>query len=174
VGVTRAGGLSRALLDQPARAAAHRLRCRRTVVASRRITARHSQTKTRRSIPTVGAAIRPGGRSAGNCCPSGFGTRLLELGHQLEPIPLRTTEFAFALPPQSEQTATSPASSAPASAYSPPTTATSFKTGRFTGADFPHEGDGTLRCPAGQSLTAHEWRRARRWQPARGLWGQPS
>jgi hypothetical protein len=83
----------------------------------------------------------------------------LELGHQLEPMPLRTTEFAVALPPQSEQTATSPASSAPASGYGPPTTATSFKTGRFTRADFPLQPDGTLRCPAGQSLTAHEWRR---------------
>lgn len=50
-------------------------------------------------------------------------------------------------------------SSAPASGYGPPTTATSFKMGRFTGADFPLQPDGTLRCPAGQSLTAHEWRR---------------
>ncbi len=83
----------------------------------------------------------------------------LELGHQLESMPLRTTEFAAALPPQSEQAATSPASSAPTSGYGPPTTATSFKTGRFTGADFPLQPDGSLRCPAGQSLTAHEWRR---------------
>src|SRR6266702_4645018 len=35
------------------------------------------------------------------------------------------------------------------------------KAGRFTGADFPHPPDGTLRCPAGQVLTAHE-QRARR------------
>ena len=83
----------------------------------------------------------------------------LELGHQLEPMPVRTTEFAVALPPQSEQTATSPASSAPASGYGPPTTATSFKTGRFTGADFPLQPDGTLRCPAGQSLRVQERRR---------------
>ena len=33
----------------------------------------------------------------------------LELGHQLSPMPLRTTEFAVAGAPQSEQTATSPA-----------------------------------------------------------------
>jgi hypothetical protein len=83
----------------------------------------------------------------------------LEGGHQLEPTPLRTTEFAPAIPPTSKQSATRPASSAPASRYGPPTTATSWKTGRFTGADFPLQPDGTLRCPAGQSLSAHERRR---------------
>ena len=83
----------------------------------------------------------------------------LELGHQLEPTPLRITEFAPALPEPREQAAARPASSAPASGYSPPTIATSFKTGRFTGADFPLQPDGTLRCPAGQSLLAHERRR---------------
>jgi len=83
----------------------------------------------------------------------------LELGHQLEPQPLRTTEFAPAIPSPSEQAATRPTSSTPASGYGPPTTATSFKTGRFTGTDFPLQPDGTLRCPAGQSLRAHERRR---------------
>ncbi len=48
----------------------------------------------------------------------------LELGHQLEPTPIRTTEFAPAIPPHSEQAATRPASSAPASGYGSPTTAT--------------------------------------------------
>ena len=33
------------------------------------------------------------------------------------------------------------------------------KTGRFTGADFPLQPDGTLRCPAGQSLVPQERRR---------------
>jgi hypothetical protein len=83
----------------------------------------------------------------------------LELGHTLEPTELRTTEFAPAVPSQSEQVATHPATSAPASGYGPPTTATSFKTGRFTGADFPLQPDGTLRCPADQKLFAHEQRR---------------
>ena len=83
----------------------------------------------------------------------------LELGYQLEPTPLRITEFAPALPEPNAQAAARPVSSAPASGYSPPTTATSFKTGRFTGADFPLQPDGTLRCPAGQSLLAHERRR---------------
>jgi hypothetical protein len=83
----------------------------------------------------------------------------LELGHQLHPDPMRTTEFAPALPPQNEQASTRPVSSAPASGYGSPTTATSWKTGRFTGSDFPLQPDGMLRCPAGQSLRAHERRR---------------
>jgi len=76
----------------------------------------------------------------------------------LEPTSLRTTEFAAAISP-SEPTATCPASSVPSCGYGPPTTATSWKAGRFTGADFPLQPDGTLRCPAGQVLTAHEQRR---------------
>ncbi len=48
------------------------------------------------------------------------------------------------------------------------------KTGRFTGADFPLQPDGTLRCPAGQLLSAQEQRRARRWEPAHCVCGQHS
>jgi hypothetical protein len=81
----------------------------------------------------------------------------LELGHQLSPTPLRITEFAPAIPPQSEPTPTHPAS--PASRYSPPAVTTSFKTERFSGYDFPLQPDGTLRCPAGRSLSAQEQRR---------------
>ncbi len=80
----------------------------------------------------------------------------LELGHQGEPTPLRTTEFAPAIPPPSEQAA---ASSVPASGYGSPTTATSWKTGRFSGQDFPLQPDGTLRCPAGKPLHPQERRR---------------
>jgi len=83
----------------------------------------------------------------------------LELGHRLEPTPIRTTEFAPALSPQSEQAATRPPVSPPAAGYGPPTSATSWKTGRFTGADFPLQPDGTLRCPAGSALIPHERRR---------------
>jgi hypothetical protein len=46
----------------------------------------------------------------------------LELGHQLEPTSLRITEFAPAIPEQSEQAHL--ASFAPSSGYGPPTTAT--------------------------------------------------
>ncbi len=83
----------------------------------------------------------------------------LELGHQLHPDPVRTTAFAPALSPQSEQAATRPPSSPPAAGYGPPTSATSWKTGRFTGADFPLQPDGTLRCPAGKPLHPQERRR---------------
>jgi hypothetical protein len=83
----------------------------------------------------------------------------LELGHHLEPTSLRITEFAPAIPQQSKRAATHPPSSTPASGYGPPTTATSWKTGRFTGADFPLQPDGTLRCPAGATLTPQERRR---------------
>ena len=87
----------------------------------------------------------------------------LELGHILAPEPVRTTEFAPALRAPNEHAPTRPASpaapSAPASGYAPPTTATSWKAGRFTGADFPLQPDGTLRCPAGNMLVPHEHRR---------------
>jgi hypothetical protein len=82
----------------------------------------------------------------------------LELGHQLEPTPLRITEFAPAIPEQNAQAATRPTTSTPASGYGPPATATSWKTGRFTGQDFPLQPDGTLRCPAGSTLTLQERR----------------
>jgi hypothetical protein len=74
----------------------------------------------------------------------------------VEPTPLRITEFAPAIPEHREQAAASPA---PTSGYAPPAPATSWTTGRFTGADFPLQPDGTLRCPAGQSLSAQEQRR---------------
>ena len=99
------------------------------------------------------------GQEAWQCVAQWVWNLRLELGHQLEPTPLRTTEFASALPPQSEPTAARQASSAPASGYGPPTTATSWKTGRFTGADFPLQSDGTLRCPAGKTLLPQERRR---------------
>jgi hypothetical protein len=76
----------------------------------------------------------------------------LELGHQLEPEPIRTTEFAPALPPVKEYTA-------PASGYAAASVALPFKQGRFSGRDFALQPDGTLRCPAGQALCATEERR---------------
>jgi hypothetical protein len=82
----------------------------------------------------------------------------LELGHQLAPEPLRITEFAPALPSPQEHPPPPPGSP-PASGYAPPVTATPWKAGRFTGADFPLQPDGTLRCPAGSTLLPHEHRR---------------
>ncbi|MGH2493715.1 MAG: hypothetical protein ACRDIV_03330 [Ktedonobacteraceae bacterium] len=58
-----------------------------------------------------------------------------------------------------EQTATRPVSVAPASGYGRPTTATSWKTGRFSRQAFPLQPDGTLRYPANQKLLPQERRR---------------
>lgn len=79
----------------------------------------------------------------------------LELGHQVEPSALRTTEFAPALPPAHEQT---PAQ-APVQGYRSAAEAQPWKAGRFSGKDFALQPDGTLRCPAGKPLRAHERRR---------------
>jgi hypothetical protein len=76
----------------------------------------------------------------------------LELGHQLHPDPVRTTEFAPAAP-------LVPAYTVPSSGYAPPQVGLPWKAGRFSGQDFALQPDGTLRCPANQSLVAHERRR---------------
>ena len=76
----------------------------------------------------------------------------LELGHRLEPTPVRTTEFAPALSEAKEQ-------QPPVAGYGKPTVAVAFKVGRFSGRDFTLQPDGTLRCPADQKLLAHERRR---------------
>jgi hypothetical protein len=75
----------------------------------------------------------------------------LELGHQLEPTPVRTTEFAPATP-------TAPPHTMHPSGYAPPQVGLPWKTGRFSGQDFPLQPDGTLRCPAGIVLRVHEQR----------------
>lgn len=72
----------------------------------------------------------------------------LELGHRLEPTPVRTTEFAPALSEAKEQPP-------PVAGYGKPTVAVAFKVGRFSGRDFTLQPDGTLRCPADQKLLAH-------------------
>jgi hypothetical protein len=76
----------------------------------------------------------------------------LELGHQLEPTPVRTTEFAPTAPQAKEQ-------QAPSSGYGPPTLAAPWKAGRLSGQDCVLQPDGTLRCPAKQVLSATEQRR---------------
>ena len=84
--------------------------------------------------------------------PMGVEPARCPLGHQLQPDPLRTTEFAPALSEANQQ-------QPPAAGYGKPTGATAFKAGRFSGQDFALQPDGTLRCPANQKLTAHESRR---------------
>jgi hypothetical protein len=76
----------------------------------------------------------------------------LELGHQLEPTPVRITEFAPALPPP-------PSRTAPPSGYAPPEVGSAWKAGRFSGHDFTLQSDGTLHCPADQELRVQEQRR---------------
>jgi hypothetical protein len=76
----------------------------------------------------------------------------LELGHQLEPSPVRTTEFAPATAPASPRTA-------PLAGYAPPQVGSAWKAGRFADQDFVLQPDGTLRCPADQKLLPHEQRR---------------
>src|SRR6266567_1270056 len=75
----------------------------------------------------------------------------LELGHQLHPDPVRTTEFA----PASNKSL----SPSPTQGYGPAEVALPWKAGRFSGQDFPLQPNGTLRCPAGQALVAQERRR---------------
>ncbi len=76
----------------------------------------------------------------------------LELGHVLEPTPMRTTEFAPAVSEAQEQ-------QPPSSGYGKPSVAAPWKAGRFSGQDFALQSDGTLRCPANQPLVAHERRK---------------
>jgi len=76
----------------------------------------------------------------------------LELGHMLEPTPMRTTEFA---PPVTETTA----EQAPVQGYGKPAVALPWKAGRFSGQDFALQPDGVLHCPAGKTLRPTEQRR---------------
>lgn len=82
----------------------------------------------------------------------------LELGHQLHPDAVRTTEFAPAIPPATP-TPPLPPRTAPPSGYAPPHVGLPWKAGRFSGQDFALQPDGTLRCPADQKLLPHEQRR---------------
>jgi hypothetical protein len=76
----------------------------------------------------------------------------LELGHMLEPTPMRTTEFA---PPVTGTTA----EQTPVQGYGKPAVALPWKAGRFSGQDFALQPDGVLACPAGKTLRPTEQRR---------------
>jgi hypothetical protein len=78
----------------------------------------------------------------------------LELGHQLHPDPVRTTEFAPAVAESKEQQP-----QPHARGYGKPAGATAFKMDRFSGQDFTLQPDGTLHCPANQTLSVHERRK---------------
>src|SRR6266516_3471215 len=108
-------------------------------------------SRTRIAGVVTPLVVKRHGKSSANGC----GTRLLELGHQLHPDPVRTTEFAPALPPAREEAADLPS---PSQGYGPAAVALPWKQGRVSGRDFALQPDGTLRCPAGQSLVAQERR----------------
>lgn len=76
----------------------------------------------------------------------------LELGHQLEPEPIRTTEFAAAVSQAHGKQPTE-------QGYGQPVIGGSWKAGRFSGEDFALQPDGTVCCPAGEHLHHQEQRR---------------
>ena len=76
----------------------------------------------------------------------------LELGHQLHPDPVRTTEFAPARSETNEQQSCT-------CGYGKPAEAFAFKADRFSGLDFALQPDGALRCPANQKLIPNARRR---------------
>jgi hypothetical protein len=87
---------------------------------------RPSPMRIRNSIPTGGAHTPPGGRNAGRSSRNGSPNLRLELGHQLEPTPLRTVSRSLLPFRLRKRPATSIASPTPTSAsgYGPPATAT--------------------------------------------------
>ncbi len=84
----------------------------------------------------------------------------LELGQQLSPAELRTTEFAPAGEPQSASIDEPAPAEAPTVAvvYGPPKFARPSFTHGFPGSEFTLQADGTLRCPANHPLYPQERR----------------
>jgi hypothetical protein len=84
----------------------------------------------------------------------------LELGQQLSPTELRTTEFAPACEPPSASTDELAPAEAPAAVvvYGPPKFARPSFTHGFPGSAFTLQADGTLRCPANHPLHPQERR----------------
>jgi hypothetical protein len=76
----------------------------------------------------------------------------LELGHQLAPSELRTTEFSPSIPVVEE-------GQEPKQGYGKPVVGSTWKAGRYSGRDFALQPDGTVRCPADQPLLPQERRR---------------
>ena len=94
------------------------------------------------------------GQEAWQCIAQWVWNLRLELGHHLKPEPLRTTEFAPALGEQQ-------AGQTPTQGYEPPVIGGAWKAGCYSGEDFTLQADGTVRCPAGNSLFSQERRKAR-------------
>ena len=137
----------RTLLYESAAAGVYRLRCRRTYL-HRGAFEPPSQTKTENKIPIVGAVTRPGGRSAGNWSHNGSGTCVWNWGISSSQILCAPPSLLLPshLPSQLPRTASCLGLCSSAAGIT-------WKAGRFSGQDFPLQPDGTLRCPAEQSLT---------------------
>jgi hypothetical protein len=151
IGHTRKARCLRTLFHSSPARGVHRLRCGgplRGLVAPLN---RCLPMKTRSKILTAGVRMPRLDKKPGRLSHNGSGTRLLELGHTLEPTPLRTTEFAPAL---TEATA----EQAPVQGYEKPAVALPWKAERFSGQDFALQPDGTLACPAGKTLRPTEQR----------------
>ncbi len=85
----------------------------------------------------------------------------LELGQQLSPTPMRTTEFAPVCVVESAPVVKSAPvveSARESSAYGPPQWARQSFTGGFPGTAFPLQADGRLLCPANHPLYPSERR----------------
>src|SRR5713226_3117288 len=84
----------------------------------------------------------------------------LELGQQLSPSELRTTEFApaYEAEPSSTNESEYPAAPPHAVTYGPPQWARSSFTHGFPGSAFTPQPDGSLRCPANHPLYLQERR----------------
>ena len=82
----------------------------------------------------------------------------LELGHRLHPTAMRTTAFAPPLPNPVPQLPCPPQAEV---SYGPPQWAKPAAMGGFPAELFSPQPDGSLRCPAGHPLYAHERRPGR-------------
>src|SRR5260370_18873547 len=105
--------------------------------------------KTRSKTPTAGVLMRPAFQEAWQIVSQWVWNLRLELGHVLEPTPMRTTEFA---PPVKETTE----EQGPVQGYGKPSVALPWKAGRFSEQDFALQPDGVLSCPAGKTLRPTE------------------
>jgi hypothetical protein len=94
----------------------------------------------------------PAGQEAWQIVSQWVSPLRLELGHVLEPTPMRTTQFA---PPAEEITA----EQGSVQGYGKPAVALPWKAGRFSGQDFTLQPDGMLHCPAGKTVRPTEQRR---------------
>ena len=106
--------------------------------------------------------MRPLDKKRGRLSRNGSGTRLLELGHVLEPTPLRTTEFA---PPVTEITA----EQAPVQGYGKQITRPALESGPFLRARLRPPARWDAALSGWQDVAPNRAAKLCRWQSARAL-----